>query len=127
MKSVTIYHYSERKGHRLLVLLVIMCILLPGVTYGDTTGDSYRYSGHGQLTDIENEDSVIIDKKGYEVTPSILVVNEFGKPVSLSTLTIPLEVYFEYIYKESRPKTMSPFIIYIEPVQKNGNNRRNLQ
>jgi hypothetical protein len=123
------HHYVRNNGwHSLLVLLAIMFILSPvGGPHVATAGDLQRYHESGELTDVENNDSVIIDARGYDVDPSVLVVNEVGRPISLDDLSIPTKVIFDYTYMKSGPKTMSPVIIYIEEAKKNGNNGRNMQ
>jgi hypothetical protein len=97
-----------------------MFILLPVGTHAATEGDPPRYHESGELTDVKNNDSVIIDARGYDVDPSVLVVNEVGRPISLDDLTIPTKVIFEYSYMKSGPKIMSPVIVYIEKAKKNG-------
>jgi hypothetical protein len=104
-----------------------MFILLPGGIHMAAAGDPHRYHESGELTDIDNKTSVIIDERGYDVDPSVLVVNETGRPISLDELPIPTKVSFEYTYKESGPKTMSPVIVYIEETKRKGNNGRNMQ
>jgi hypothetical protein len=128
MKKDISHHYAKSNGrHRLLLLLAIMFTLLSVGTQLATAGDLQRYHESGELTDVENNDSVIIDARGYDVDPSVLVVNAAGRPVSLDDLSIPTKVIFDYTYMKSGPKTMSPVIIYIEEAKKNGNNGRNMQ
>jgi hypothetical protein len=123
MKINISHHYARSNGrHSLLLLLVIMFILLPCGTHVAAEGDPQRFHESGELTDVKNNDSVIIDARGYDVDPSVLVVNETGRPISLDDLTIPTKVIFEYSYMKSGPKTMSPVIVYIEKAKKNGRN-----
>jgi hypothetical protein len=103
-----------------------MFILLPGGIQA-AAGDPHRYYESGELTDIQNKDSVIIDARGYDVDPSVLVVNEVGRPISLDDLSVPTKVIFEYTYMESSANTMSPFIVYIEVIKKNENNGRTMK
>jgi hypothetical protein len=52
----------------------------------------------GMLTSIEEDGTIIIDNKGYDVDPSVLVVDRKGKSISLRGLSLPAKVRFEYIY-----------------------------
>jgi hypothetical protein len=88
-------------------------------------GDPQRYNLHGNLTAIENNDSVTIDGRGYSIDPAILVVDESGRPTSLVKFILPAKVIFEYAYIKSKPKTMSPVIVYIKEIKED--NGRSMQ
>ncbi|KJS01785.1 MAG: hypothetical protein VR65_07635 [Desulfobulbaceae bacterium BRH_c16a] len=94
--------------------LILMSILFIGGTHVAASGDSLRYHESGALTSIENNDTAIINDRGYMIAPSVLVVDAAGMQTSLDKLTIPTEIKFEYSYMKSAPKTMSPTIVFIE-------------
>ena len=57
-----------------------------------------KVKAHGTLTSIEDDGSVIIDGKGYLVSPFVTVQNYRGAIVSLSSFPPSSFVYFEYEY-----------------------------
>jgi len=60
----------------------------------------------GKLTSIEGKKenrSVIINDKGYMVSPSARIVDANGKPISLERIPLPIRVYFHYEYAKTGP------------------------
>ena len=47
--------------------------------------------------------SVIINDKGYLVSPSARIVDANGKAISLDRITLPIRVYFHYEYTKTGP------------------------
>lgn len=86
----------KRKTMSLLLaifLLPAVSILIDGF---DAQADISTVKAAGTLTSIEDDGSVIIDEKGYELDPSVVVINRKGKSVSLRSLSLPSKVRFEY-------------------------------
>jgi len=80
----------------LIKILSIGCLLvLVAVTTGFAAG---KRTGYGTLTALEDDGSVIIEGKGYLVSPSATVQDSQGKRISLKDLPLESYVYFEYDY-----------------------------
>jgi hypothetical protein len=77
-------------------ILSIGCLLvLVAVTTGFAAG---KRTGYGTLIALEDDGSVIIEGKGYLVSPSATVQDSQGKRISLKDLPLGSYVYFEYDY-----------------------------
>jgi hypothetical protein len=120
MKADTSRYYKKyNKTIGAIVWLICVFILLPCIASATTNGELYRYQGSGKLTGIEGNSTVIIDEKGYNVDPSVLIVNAIGRPVALDTVPLPVIVNFDYSYMPNGPQTMRPVIVYIEEAKQN--------
>lgn len=108
----------------MLLLFIFLFVFLPSSIHAARSEEPIRYHESGELTEIEDSDTVIIDDRGYTVDPSVHVVNNAGRPTSLDKLILPTKVNFKYSYMESAPKTMSPVVVYIEETVEN---ERNIQ
>lgn len=89
---------SKRKTIALLpaiFLLSAVALLIGGF---NAHADISTVKATGILTSLEDDGSVIIDEKGYEPDPSVVVINRKGKSVSLRSLSLPSKVRFEYRY-----------------------------
>jgi hypothetical protein len=83
---------------RVLVIGCLLVLAVSGVVYAAGQG-----KGHGILTSIEDDGSVIIkDNKGqlngYLLSPAVTVQDGRGARKSLRSLHLPVDVYFEYEY-----------------------------
>jgi hypothetical protein len=120
MKADTSRYYKKNnKTIGIIVWLICMFIFLPCIVSASPNGDVRRYHGSGKLTDIEGENSVIIDEKGYHLDPSVLFVNTIGRPVALGTVPLPVIVNFDYSIVPNGPQSMRPVIVYIEEAKQN--------
>jgi hypothetical protein len=88
-----------RKRKTIILLLAAFSVFIVSAFIGgfDALADKPTVKGSGTLTSIDDDGSVIIDKKGYEVDPSATIMNRKGKSVSLRSLSLPAKVRFEYI------------------------------
>ena len=93
-------HYGGvmRKRKTIALLLSAFSILIVSASIDgfDAVADVSTVKETGTLTSIEDDGRVIIDEKGYEVDPSVRVLNRKGKPISLRSLSLPAAVRFEY-------------------------------
>ena len=86
---------KKRKTITLLLAAFLVLIVSAFIDGFDAlAGDKPTVKGSGTLTSIDDDGSVIIDKKGYEVNPSATIVNRKGKSVPLSSLSLPAKVRF---------------------------------
>lgn len=80
----------------LLMMLAMGCLLVL-VSFG-VAFSADRVKAAGMMKSIEEDGTVIIDKTGYLVSPSVSVQNYKGAPSSLKHISLPHNVYFEYEY-----------------------------
>lgn len=103
---------KKRKTITLLLAAFLVLIVSAFIDGFDALADIPTVNASGTWTSIEDDGSVIIDKKGYLVDPSVIVMNRKGKSVALRSLSLPAKVRFEYRYAKEG------FIIeYIEEVR----------
>lgn len=62
-----------------------------------------KVKAHGTLTSVEDDGTVLIDDKGYEVDPAARIINGRGKRSTLDKLVLPFKVEFEFIYTQRGP------------------------
>lgn len=86
----------KRKTITLLLALFSVLTVSAFIDGFDAVADISTVKATGILTSIEDDGRVIIDEKGYEVDPSVMVINRKGKQVSLRSLSLPTIVRFEY-------------------------------
>jgi hypothetical protein len=88
-----------------IMLLLIIC----GMALCISTGNAFagaKVKAEGVLTSREGEKenrSVIINDKGYLVSPSAKILDANGKTISLDRMPLPLRVYFHYEYAKTGP------------------------
>lgn len=102
----------------ILVCLSTAILFLSSIAPCLAAGDLQRYAGHGILTAIEGQNSVVIENKGYLVDNAVLVENALGKLIPLRALLPPVQVEFEYCYMARAPKSMVPVIVSIKMTPK---------
>lgn len=73
------------------------CIVL-FIAVGEVTAESKIIKDKGELTSVEEDGTVIIDEKGYEIDPSVKVIDKRGKKTTIHGIYPPARVYFEYEY-----------------------------
>ncbi|MBI5098161.1 MAG: hypothetical protein HZB30_02845 [Nitrospirae bacterium] len=91
----------KRKTIALLLSAFSILIVSAFIDRFDAVADISTVKATGTLTSIEDDGRVIIDEKGYEVDPSVMVINRKGKIVSLRSLSLPATVRFEYTYAKT--------------------------
>lgn len=102
-----------RKRKMMLILLLPLFIVF--ITGFKAFPDIQTVKASGTLTSIEEDGSIIIDRKGYLADPSVVVINKKGEQIKLKKLSLPVKVDFEYAY------TQHGFLItYIEERKKTG-------
>jgi hypothetical protein len=92
-----------RKKAILTLILSVFSVCIVSAFMGgfDVLADMSTVKATGTMTSIEDDGTVIIDSKGYLVDPSARVLDRKGKSISLSRLTLPAKVRFEYVYDET--------------------------
>ncbi len=93
-----------RKRKTITLLLSVFSVFIVSAFidgFDALAGDKPTVKATGTLTEIEDDGSVIIDGKGYEVDPSVMVIDRKGKSVPLRSLSLPAKVRFEYIYAKT--------------------------
>lgn len=114
---------NKRKTIALLLPVFLLLAVSSLIDGFDALADISTVKATGTFTSIEDDGSVIIDEKGYEVDPSVVVINRKGKTISLRSLSLPAKVRFEYRYAKT-----GFIIVLIEEVKikgvKNKRNRR---
>jgi hypothetical protein len=101
---------SKKNIALLLALFIVLVVSLAASSDVPAAGKGKAY---GMLTSIEKDGSVIIDEKGYLVSPSVTVVDYNGESISLSSFLPSHFVYFEYEYT-----TQGFAIVFIKKVPK---------
>lgn len=125
MKNTKPPHREPSNPRHTLVFLLAAILLFsapaPSLAAG---GEPKRYHDSGILTAVEGKSSVIIDEKGYDLYPSVVVENTKGRQIPLSKLITPCKITFDYSYMSTDPKTIIPVIVYIKETQKPAGNKR---
>jgi hypothetical protein len=103
-----------RKRKKLALLVSVFSILIVSafIDSFDALADVPKVKAAGTLTSIDDEGRVVIDEKGFELDPSVIVVNRKGESVSLRSLSLPARVSFEYRYEKT-----GFIIVFIEEVK----------
>jgi len=103
-----------RKRKTLALLLSVFSILIVSafIDSFDALADIPTVKATGTLTSIEDDGRIVIDEKGYELYPSVIVINRKGKSVPLHSFSLPAQVRFEYTYS-----TTGFVIVFIEEVK----------
>lgn len=129
MKAESSRYYPKKNKIITSILWAIsLCVFFISVPiHATTSGDPYKYRESGELSSIEDGNSVIINSNGYDIDPSVLVVNLAGRPTSLDKLSLPVNVNFEWSYMPMGPKTMAPVIVYIEEAKEIRKEKRSAQ
>ena len=84
---------NRRDLFRILVIGCLLVVVASGAVFAAGKG-----KGHGTLTSLEEDGSVVIDGKGYLVSPSVRVLDSQGNHTLLRNLPLSSYVYFEYEY-----------------------------
>jgi hypothetical protein len=87
------------------MLLFIVCGMILCISPDNAMAGAI-VKADGKLTSIEGKKenrSVIINDKGYMVSPSARIVDANGKPISLERIPLPIRVYFHYEYAKTGP------------------------
>lgn len=92
---------SKRKTIALLLAIFLLPAVSTLIDGFDAQADISTVKATGTFTSIEDDGSVIIDEKGYELDPSVVVMNRKGKSISLRSLSFPAKVRFEYRYAKT--------------------------
>lgn len=95
--TMTLSRMDACKIRRIIALFLAGFIVLALAVSSDVLAAG-KVEASGMLTSIEDDGSVIIDKKGYLMSPSATVRNYQGNHILLSDLLPSRYVYFEYEY-----------------------------
>jgi hypothetical protein len=85
--------------------LFIVCGMTFCISHGIATAGAI-VKAEGVLTSREGKKenrSVIINGKGYLVSPSARILDANGRTISLERIPLPLRVYFHYAYTKTGP------------------------
>ncbi len=88
-----------RKRKIILSLSIVIAIII-AMSFNALAKEPVPVKASGTLTSIEDDGSIIIDRKGYLVDPSVWVKNSKGTQISLEKLSLPAKVDFEYVYSQ---------------------------
>lgn len=80
------------------IILFLACFTLVAVATNSDLFAVGKVKGEGMLTALEEDGSVIIDQKGFQLSPYVTVQNHRGENVALKTLLPSRYVNFEYEY-----------------------------
>jgi hypothetical protein len=80
-----------------LVLLIAACLIFGLAGNGEILAAG-KVEASGTFTSIDEDGSITIDGKGYDLSPSATVQNYKGERISLSELLPSRFVHFEYEY-----------------------------
>ena len=86
------------KRKEIALFLAVFMVLALTIAASSNVLAAGKVKAHGTLTSIEADGTVIIDNKGYLVSPHVTVLDYRGAIVSLSSLPPSSFVYFEYEY-----------------------------
>jgi hypothetical protein len=96
---------TQLAGLRISIMVLFIC----GTTLCISAGSAFAgaiVKAEGVLTSREGNTenrSVIINDKGYLVSPSARILDANGKTISLDRMPLPLRVYFHYEYAKTGP------------------------
>jgi hypothetical protein len=88
-----------------IMLLLIICGISLCISAGNATAGA-KVKAEGLLTSREGNTenrSVIINDKGYLVSPSARIADANGRTISLDRMPLPVRVYFHYEYTKTGP------------------------
>ena len=95
--KMTLTRIDVRKIRKTLVLFLAGLVVLALAASSDVFAAG-KVTAYGMLTSIEDDGSVIIDEKGYGLSPSVVVRNHRGDRISLRELPLSSRVEIEYEY-----------------------------
>lgn len=84
---------NKKELFRMVTIGCFLVLVAAGVAVAAGKG-----TGKGILTSFENDGSVIIEEKGYLLSPSVTIQNYTGERITQRSLSVPCLVYFEYEY-----------------------------
>ncbi|NTW57881.1 MAG: hypothetical protein HGB21_02750 [Nitrospirae bacterium] len=88
----------KRKKTIAMFLAVFIVLALTLAASSDVSAAG-KVKAYGMLTSIEDDGTVIIDKIGYLVSPSVTIRNYRDESILLRDISLPHNVYFEYEYR----------------------------
>lgn len=91
------------KKRKVLLRLLLAGFVVFCLAVGDNVLAAGNISADGILTSVEDDGTVVIDEKGYEVDLSAQIVDSNGRTVLLDGLLTPVRVYYEYVYTKRGP------------------------
>lgn len=103
----------------LLCTLLAFSVLNLESALGSTTApsDAANYPLAGDLTEIEQDDAVIIAGQRYHLDKNVRIVNKAGNPAAIHELPLPVYVLFECSGEKNGIKPMEPVIISIKETE----------
>ena len=88
-----------KRRKTIALLLAVFIVLAFALAASSDVSAAGKVKAYGILTAIEDDRTVItviIDKIGYLVSPSVTVLNSLDQSISLRDISLPSHVYFEY-------------------------------
>jgi len=82
-----------QKGRFFIWLLALFAVI--GLLTGSALAAG-KGSGYGMLSSVEDDGTIIIDGKGYYLSPAAMIRNSRGERITLRSMALPESVYFEY-------------------------------
>lgn len=84
---------NRRELFRILAIGCLLVFVASGAVFAAGKG-----KGNGTLTSLEEDGSVVVDGKGYLLSPSVIVQDSRGERLAVRNLSLPCYIYFEYEY-----------------------------
>ena len=81
------------------LFLAVFIVLVVSLAASSDVSAAGKVKACGVLTSIEDDGTVIIDKIGYLVSPSVTIRNYRDESILLSDISLPYNVCFEYEYR----------------------------
>lgn len=80
------------------IVIFLVGFIIVALATGPDVLAAGKVKAYGMLTSIEDDGSVIIDEKGYGLSPSVVVRDYRGDRISLRELPLSSSVEIEYEY-----------------------------
>lgn len=81
----------------MLIAVTLGCFTIGGIVVA-----AEGVKATGTLSEVRENGTVVIDDQGYELSPSVVIVDGQGKRISLNDLKLPAVVKYEYKYQADR-------------------------
>jgi hypothetical protein len=88
-----------KRRKNISLFLAVFIVLVVSLAASSDVPAAGKVKAYGMLTSIENDGTVIIDKIGYLVSPSVTIRNYRDDSILLRDISLPHNVYFEYEYR----------------------------
>ena len=89
-----------KRRKNIALFLVVFIVLVFALAASSDVSAAGKVKAYGMLTSIEDDGTVIIDKIGYLVSPSVTIRNYRDESILLlRDVSLPHNIYFEYEYR----------------------------